>query len=174
MPVCIHFFVSIHKSMFSETLVYTMQSLQCCLMHTYTHYWHLPIGSNLRHRQTERYTEGLPLYTCTSLYMPSDRNSGLACISFAGLVAKLSTLVFIGCLSPVPTQLDLEVLVVQGVLGSRHGLLNMKLGGYAASELQGLEELYPGYENSYRAVVAEPRQLFQCFLYRHPIAHWVY
>ena len=78
-------------------------------------------------------------------------------------MAKLSRLVSIGRLSPIPIQLDLKVLVVQGVLGP----LDMKRGGCAASELQRLEEFYPGYENSYRIVVVEPRQQisdrFLCF-----------
>lgn len=75
------------------------------------------------------------MYTCTTLYTPSDRNSGLARSSFDGLVAKLSSLVSIGLFSPIPTQLDLEVQVVQGVLGSGRGPVDMKLGGYVASEL---------------------------------------
>ena len=79
--------------------------------------------------------------------MPSYRNSGLVRSNIAGLVARLSRLVSTSHPSPVPSQLDLEVLVVQGVLGSRHGPLDMKLGGCAASE-QKLEEFYPGYENS--------------------------
>lgn len=146
-------FVNIHKSMFPETLVYTMQSLQCCLMHTYMHYWDfLLVAVPLAHRAVRwRFA----FVHCTALYTPSDRNSGLARRNFAGPVAKLSRLVSIGLLSPMPTQLDLEVQVGQGVLGSGHDPLNMKLGGYAASELRRLKEFYPGYGNSYRTVVAE-------------------
>ena len=66
----------------------------------------------------------------------------------------LSTLVSIGHFSPIPIQLDLEVLAVVSVLDSIRGHLDKLLGGCAASELQRLEEFSPNYENVYRTVVA--------------------
>lgn len=156
------------------------------LMHV--QYWPLPSGSSRHHKHTGLYTEGLLWNTCTTLCRPSYRNSGWARSSFAVLVPKLSTQVSIDHPSPIPIQLDLEALAVVSVLDSIHGHLDKMLGGYAASELQRLEEFYPNYENAYRTIVVVPHQrtwarflghratpqMFRCFLYTLRIAHWEY
>ena len=73
-------------------------------------------------------------------------------------MALLSTQVSIGLFSPNPIQLDLEALAVLRVLDSIRGHLDKMVRGYAASELQKLEEFYPNYRNVYRTIAVVPYQ----------------